>query len=61
VSSLTFLAGSDLAGVMDMEDQPDGQGDECAAMGLDLVALGGKDGACRTGRQRREAPPPLRM
>jgi hypothetical protein len=46
VSSLTFIAGSDPAGVTDMEgrqrtDKASGE----LLWGLDLVALGGKDGA----------------
>lgn len=46
VSNLTFIAGSDPAGVMDMEghqraDKATGE----LLWGLDLVALGGEDGA----------------
>jgi hypothetical protein len=46
VSSLTFIAGSDPAGVTDMEGRQ--RSDKATGdplWGLDLVALGGKDGA----------------
>jgi hypothetical protein len=46
VSSLTFIAGSDPAGVMDMEGrQRTDKATSAPLWGLDLVALGGKDGA----------------
>jgi len=46
VRSLSFIAGSDPAGVLDMEGRPrvDKATNE-PLWGLDLVALGGKDGA----------------
>jgi hypothetical protein len=46
VRSLTFIAGSDPAGVLDMEGRQ--RADKATGellWGLDLVALGGKDGA----------------
>ena len=46
VSSLTFIAGSDPAGVLDMERRP--RADKATGellWGLDLVVLGGEDGA----------------
>jgi hypothetical protein len=46
VSNLTFIAGSDPAGVMDMEGRQ--RADKATGellWGLDLVALGGEDGA----------------
>jgi hypothetical protein len=46
VRSLTFIAGSDPVGVMDMEGRQ--RSDKATGellWGLDLVALGGKDGA----------------
>ncbi len=46
VRSLSFIAGSDPAGVMDMEGRQ--RSDKATGellWGLDLVALGGKDGA----------------
>jgi hypothetical protein len=46
VRNLTFIAGSDPAGVMDMEGRQ--RADKATGeplWGLDLVALGGKDGA----------------
>jgi hypothetical protein len=46
VSNLTFIAGSDPAGVMDMEGRQ--RADKASGellWGLDLVALGGEDGA----------------
>lgn len=46
VSSLTFIAGSDPAGVLDMEGrQRKDKATDTPLWGLDLVALGGKDGA----------------
>jgi hypothetical protein len=46
VSSLTFIAGSDPAGVIDMEGrQRTDKATNAPLWGLDLVALGGKDGA----------------
>ena len=46
VRNLTFIAGSDPAGVMDMEGQQrTDRGTGAPLWGLDLVALGGKDGA----------------
>jgi hypothetical protein len=46
VSSLSFIAGSDPAGVMDMEGrQRTDKATNAPLWGLDLVALGGKDGA----------------
>jgi hypothetical protein len=45
VSSLTFIAGSDPAGVMDMEGrQRTDKATSAPLWGLDLVALGGNDG-----------------
>ena len=46
LSNLTFIAGSDPAGVLDMERRP--RADKATGellWGLDLVALGGEDGA----------------
>src|SRR3954449_13364727 len=46
VSTLTFIAGSDPAGVLDMERRP--RADKATGellWGLDLVVLGGEDGA----------------
>ena len=46
VRQLTFIAGSDPAGVMDMEGrQREDKASGELLWGLDLVALGGKDGA----------------
>ena len=46
VRSLSFIAGSDPAGVLDMEGRPRvDKATNAPLWGLDLVALGGKDGA----------------